>query len=679
MVFLKRKNISRKFITLANLATIFSCTAESYSNRMKEENSKFDIKKLENLIDEGYKQMSQSVEKSIIVIGHTGTGKSTLINGLMGKELEAKKNEEKDYVISLKVGQEGAMIGHTGSETSVPSIWKDDFQNIYWDCPGFEDTKGPVQEIANSFFLKKIFDNSQSVKLVLVISENQMKSDRKLGLLNINKKLARIFENFNDVKYAISVIVTKANKIEEIDDIRNIIKNFAKWPDNQNITENEKCFYEHFATDGSVAIFQEPKTAGNFFIEKNLSKAIQQTTYIKSPKIKLPISQSSIMYVREILFGKSKSDIENKNSILLENFMLFIGNDQRHSSNFDKLYELCDFGVLVSKILDIENQIDAGDFRQYFRFVGDFCDKCQLAYDLKQELEVISFCKVILENDKDRFSFFTNSVFSHIRPLISEKAKNIIDKIEVKYSELKDRFIADSKNYFNANTNNKAALMNFIQNLEKFNIAENVEVVLDLSSLDKILDEKIIKELIIMHNHILEINEKIKIFGRYIPNQSQTIKNHLNERLNNVKKEIEKIEEEEKKQAKAEFDALQQQYNATNTIKTNLEQQLAQKSNLVYTQQQYQEAINNTNASWSGYVHHSQIDAVKKKYDGWVSKSDFYKKQSEIHETHRCFIQGRINELSHLFSWWKPDSNNLAALYTHTAERDRYANLAKEQ
>ena len=41
---------------------------------------------------------------------------------------------------------------------------------VYWDCPGFEDTKGVEQDIANGFFIKQIFDNSEMVKILLVTS-----------------------------------------------------------------------------------------------------------------------------------------------------------------------------------------------------------------------------------------------------------------------------------------------------------------------------------------------------------------------------------------------------------------------------------------------------------------------------------------------------------------------------
>lgn len=61
----------------------------------------------------------------------------------------------------MEDGQQGAKIGSTlVSETTVPIPYLDDKNNIYWDCPGFEDSKGPEQDIANGFFIKKIFDSS---------------------------------------------------------------------------------------------------------------------------------------------------------------------------------------------------------------------------------------------------------------------------------------------------------------------------------------------------------------------------------------------------------------------------------------------------------------------------------------------------------------------------------------
>ena len=39
----------------------------------------------------------------------------------------------------------------------VPAHFVDDSNKmVFWDCPGFEDNRGEVQEIANAFYIQKI-------------------------------------------------------------------------------------------------------------------------------------------------------------------------------------------------------------------------------------------------------------------------------------------------------------------------------------------------------------------------------------------------------------------------------------------------------------------------------------------------------------------------------------------
>jgi putative ribosome biogenesis GTPase RsgA len=59
---------------------------------MEQDSSSFDINvsKLQWLIKSGYANISNNkIEKSVLVIGDTGNGKSTLVNALTDKKLES--------------------------------------------------------------------------------------------------------------------------------------------------------------------------------------------------------------------------------------------------------------------------------------------------------------------------------------------------------------------------------------------------------------------------------------------------------------------------------------------------------------------------------------------------------------------------------------------------------------
>jgi len=49
---------------------------------------------------------------------------------------------------------------------------------MYYDCPGFGDTRTFNQEIVNAFYIKKIFDSTSEVKILLCIDINDFKNSR---------------------------------------------------------------------------------------------------------------------------------------------------------------------------------------------------------------------------------------------------------------------------------------------------------------------------------------------------------------------------------------------------------------------------------------------------------------------------------------------------------------------
>ena len=50
-----------------------------------------------------------------------------------------------------------------------------------------------VQDVVNAFYIKKLFDNLENVKIVLVVSEDTLGATKVGKLLNLLKKLGNLF------------------------------------------------------------------------------------------------------------------------------------------------------------------------------------------------------------------------------------------------------------------------------------------------------------------------------------------------------------------------------------------------------------------------------------------------------------------------------------------------------
>src|SRR3954447_23453064 len=113
-----------------------------------------------NEIEEIYKHISKideniplQQEEVVIIVGDTGEGKTSLLNYLAEIPLFSRDNGSfGEFTINANIPLEGMeIVDGCVSKTALPSSW-----NEYWDCPGFGDTRGPVQDIVNAFSIYKL-------------------------------------------------------------------------------------------------------------------------------------------------------------------------------------------------------------------------------------------------------------------------------------------------------------------------------------------------------------------------------------------------------------------------------------------------------------------------------------------------------------------------------------------
>mmetsp|Transcript_30589 Transcript_30589/g.76997 ORF Transcript_30589/g.76997 Transcript_30589/m.76997 type:complete len:326 (-) Transcript_30589:1223-2200(-) len=135
----------------------------------------------------------------VVLIGHTGAGKSTLANYLAGCSFRAVEGDAGDEVFIVVPKSKGGnldemtKIGHMDSETFLPEIVSGPGNLIVCDCPGFLDLRGPEISIANAVNIKMSMASAASVRVIAMIDLDSLKAMRGKGVSDLVKICSHLF------------------------------------------------------------------------------------------------------------------------------------------------------------------------------------------------------------------------------------------------------------------------------------------------------------------------------------------------------------------------------------------------------------------------------------------------------------------------------------------------------
>ncbi|MBA4155768.1 GTPase, partial [Flavobacterium sp.] len=140
-----------------------------------------------NIILEAEKILESIKGKRVIALfGETGCGKSTLANWLLGCIMKQGKRGRIEAI------DEKTPIGHkSSSETLIPSAFELIEDIFLVDLPGFLDNRSPEADIAHAVNIRRLFQNSHSCNLCLIVDYHTFKSARGKG---VNDLLLRLEE-----------------------------------------------------------------------------------------------------------------------------------------------------------------------------------------------------------------------------------------------------------------------------------------------------------------------------------------------------------------------------------------------------------------------------------------------------------------------------------------------------
>ncbi len=262
------------------------------------------IKEVFDLIAEGDARINKETNKGMLLLGTTGAGKSTLTHLLARKPLKTKVDDNTgDTLIEAVNPSEDLKISHrSASETKIPN--KQEYKNVtIWDCPGFKDTGGIVQEIANTFYIRRLFETTKNLKIILVMPESALhaKGLRGTSAISIIEQFSKIFKDVKVLENKVTLVITNAPAMKKDVHIKNSLDNIINENSLAQSKENVAQIIKYLQE--SIQVFHTPTQEGNIPVSDMFDKIESSTQYLEAKVglVNVIIEQDSVPYAKELL------------------------------------------------------------------------------------------------------------------------------------------------------------------------------------------------------------------------------------------------------------------------------------------------------------------------------------------------------------------------------------------
>ncbi|XP_043481158.1 uncharacterized protein LOC122510514 [Leptopilina heterotoma] len=299
---------------------------------------------------EEYMQKEALNEDAAIVIGPGRVGKSTLINYLIGNKLRGVRFSQFGEFKIIKADNEsrGPEIGAgPTSKTTIPIKWKSaklPGLSIF-DCPGFQDNRGTVQDITNSIYIYQLVKKVKTLKFILVFNFADVERDNTASLSRFLLDLEKFFGNkFTDFFPSMSIIFSKTpyrsfqNRVN-IKMIKYKLKQ-KLFSTNVKLSSDAKKFVDYIINNNnSIALFWKAKNDKNFSSDTDFQMFSAITNSSSIERIFLDSIRPSISDSSLICLQSSKDKFVSINEIWeIEESLLLIFTEKLSTWSYDAYY-----------------------------------------------------------------------------------------------------------------------------------------------------------------------------------------------------------------------------------------------------------------------------------------------------------------------------------------------------
>jgi energy-coupling factor transporter ATP-binding protein EcfA2 len=286
-----------------------------------------------------------NIRKNVLmVLGLSGTGKSTLVNYLNDIPLVGKRFTGKGWRVDLKYENvtlsECFAIGHkTVSKTLYPCFYspkEEDFS--YIDNPGFRDSRGLGVEISTSYFRREILKKVDNIKFLLLISHQslQIRGNQFRDSIKCFSDFLGIFDNEDDIQKLSKSIGLIISRVENgLDTDEEMIASFKEIlidildedKKKGEINDRQDLVFRQAIENNQIKIFSVPQKDGLLDNRQKheIFNLIEKISYIRKDEanIRFSIQVNYLISLNKFTANKYESFKKNVSGTIknaLENY-----------------------------------------------------------------------------------------------------------------------------------------------------------------------------------------------------------------------------------------------------------------------------------------------------------------------------------------------------------------------